>query len=340
MNKKAQARLSLFFVAVIVVTAASVSVLANVTSVIQDRVARDVVLHQSTDGMYQFDGGYIDDGDYVLVGQIPHDDYSRGGVYFIGSSEMNTAIMTWMLPPAERKLIHNYAIGDLRHSDTRHYVRMLVDDFGLLRAGGEKATVILGLSYQMTRKINEKGGYVEELFHRHRHYSYDPKRGIHRVDQSALERYLRLERDRANRFLRFALLSPSRVVTKFQLYSWRIGHLTGVMRGDWRRALSIEAGELAALIDYLQERKVRVRAILHPSGSWQAEFPYEAAYRDLVLPLLASRNVPVADMSKLLSDNELFDAVHARYSGQVKLHSAYHKLALDALAEMGTVFEP
>jgi hypothetical protein len=36
-----------------------------------------------------------------------------------------------------------------------------------------------------------------------------------------------------------------------------------------------------------------------------------------------------------LPDSEFGDSVHARYSGQIKLHEAYAKLARDALSGSG-----
>jgi hypothetical protein len=340
MIQTVQQRLSLLVLAAILITVAAVSVLAHVTPTLHNKLVREIELHRTTNGYYLFNGGYVDDGDYLLIGQLPSDDYSRGGVYFIGASEMNTAIMTWTLPPAERKLIHNYAIGDLRHTEARHFVRMLIEDFDLLQAGGEKTTIILGLSYQMAREKASGAGYIKELFHRHRYYKYDWKAGIQRVQLSQMERNLRLGRDQVNRYLRALLLAPNMVQTEPWPRGALRGHLEKFMPGDWRRVMASEVEELASLIDYLQAQKVRVKAILHPNGSWQGQLPYDAEYRKLVMPVLEARSVPVSDFGNMLTDEEFFDAVHARYNGQIKLHKAYRDLALHALAEMGTDIEP
>jgi hypothetical protein len=340
MGRWEQLRLSLLLLSAMCITSAVIAALASATPVIQDQTAREVALHRSSNGYYLYNGGYVDNGDYVLIGQLPNDDYSRGGVYFIGASEMNTAIMTWTLPPAERRLIHNYALGDLRHIEARHYVRMLVEDNGLLQAGGERTTVILGLSYQMARDKWGHSGYVKQLFHRHRHYAYDWDQGIRRVQLSPIERYLRLERDRANRFLRILILPSKRVSVTAMPDAEKRALLIRLMAGEWRSAMRREVQELVALIDYLQQRNVHVRAILHPNGSWQNGLPYNAAYRDLVMPILASRRVPLTDYSSALADDDFIDHVHARYPGQAKMHTAYHELALQALAEMGTKIEP
>jgi hypothetical protein len=340
MAQSAQRRLSLLMMAAVLVTVTTASLLANAIPYADSQIARDVERHRSTNGYYLFNGGYIDDGDHLLIGQLPKADYSRGGVYFIGASEMNAAIMAWTLPPAERKLIHNYSIGDLRHTEARHFARLLVEELGLLEAGGEKTTVILGLSWQMAREKKGGGGYVKELFERHGHYSFDWNRGIHRVPLSSLEYQLTIERDRANRFLRMLFNKREPVETKPWSNERRKKLLVGLMTGDWRQMMAAEVRQAFELIDYLKARSVRVKVILHPTGSWQSELPFDAAYRAMVLPELKKRDIPTSDFGDLLSDDEFFDHVHARYSGQTKLHAAYRELALKSLAEMDTKIEP
>jgi hypothetical protein len=267
--------------AAFVVTFIAVVLLARLTPVFDNHVRRELARLEATNGLYYFDNGYRDEGDYVLLGQLLHDDYSRGGVYFIGSSEMNTALMTWALTPAERRLIHNYSIGDTHHSELRHYVRMLVEDNGLLVAGGERTTIIFGLTFQQARRKGD-AMYVHDLFHRHGLYTYDWREGIRRVPVSPLERELILARDQANRFLRIAFLSPSRVRVTPDSPEFMRRHMHGVMSGDWRPVMRREVTELAATIDYLQARGVRVWALYPPTGTWHDEMPYEATYREMV----------------------------------------------------------
>jgi hypothetical protein len=320
-----------------------VGLLAHWTPVIANHVAGELARHRATNGTLFYDGGYIDDGDYVLLGQIPKDDYSRGGVYFIGASEMKASIMPWLLPPSESRLIHEYSIGDFRHREVRHYLRSLIEEQGLLQAGGQKTTVILSLCYLLARKKDLNiplDRYVELLFERHHFYTYDWNKGIHRVGLSSVERFLRLQRDFANRFLRFLILSPSRVRPYVPPDEWKRKHLISVMGSNWQEQMKADVQDLAELLDYLQKHNVRVRALFPPSGSWDKELPYEAAYREMVGPILASHNVPISDYGDFLPDEEFGDDIHARYSGQLKLHPAYRDLALQALSEMGTRLEP
>lgn len=334
----AQRLLSIAMLAALCGTGLAVVLLARFSPVFENHVARELAKLEATNGLYYFDDSYRDEGDYVLIGQLMHDDYSRGGVYFIGSSEMNVALMPWALSSGERRLIHNYSIGDTRHSENRHYVRMLVEDNGLLEAGGERTTVILGLTFQQAR-LKGDGMYVRDLFRRHGLYTYDWTAGITRVPMSPVEREYILARDEANRFLRIVAHSPSRVRLTPDTRAFMYEHMNGVMAGDWRAIMRSEVEELRQTIDYLRARGVNVWALYPPMGSWQDEMPYLATYREMVDPILQSRNVRLADYGDLLPDDEFMDALHARYNGTVKFHAELRTLALEALAEMGTPVE-
>lgn len=333
-----QAQLSLLLAGAICGTLAGSAVLANVTPVIQNDAERKLAFQREHNTQYMFEGGYIDDGDYTLLDQLPRADLSRGGVYFIGASEMKISIMPWTLPPAERALIHNFSIGDLRFRELRRYMRTLVEDHNLLQAGGEKTTIFLGITYQLARLKDlkkETDRYVMNLFERHGLYTYDWEKGIHKVDQPAAERFFRLQRDCADRFVRafFVKKNPPTHIDPPKVF---IQHLTGVMGEAWEKTMRAEVRELEEMLDYLKAKNVRLRAIIGPNAPWQDELPYDNAFRALVLPLLEARGIPVIDHRDLLAGDDFGDAVHARYSGQIKLHDAYRKLALEALEEMGT----
>jgi hypothetical protein len=343
MAGRAQTVLSIVTLAAVAVAFAGVAALAGATSVLEDHVAREDELHRTTNGVHFYDGGYTDDGDLVLLGELPHADFSRGGVYFIGSSELRASIMPPRLPEEERALIHNYALGDLRHREVFHYVRMLVEDEGLIEAGPEKTTVILSLYYPLARLKNPTipiDRYVETLFERHRFYSYDWDDGITKTSMTGAERFLRIQRDSATRFLRTLITKPSRVRPFPATEEWKRNHLIEVMGSDWRSVMAEETEFVAKTLDYLQERDVRVVALLPPLADLHDELPYDAAYREIIMPMLEARGVPIADFSDFLEDDEFGDDMHARYSGQQRLHEAYRALALDQLEAMGTTLAP
>ena len=64
-----------------------------------------------TNGMYRDARFYVDPEMRLLNDELQRADYSRGGVYIVGSSAMQTSIAVWELPPAEQRLIHNYSIS-------------------------------------------------------------------------------------------------------------------------------------------------------------------------------------------------------------------------------------
>ncbi|HET9232485.1 MAG TPA: hypothetical protein VFO00_14455 [Vitreimonas sp.] len=328
--RTAQWPLALMLAAAACATFVAAAAGAHFTPVIQDHVERQIERQAAVNGMYLYNDGYVDDGDYVLLGQIPNADFSRGGVYFIGPSEMKLTLMPWRLSPEESALIHNYSIGDFRHSDVHQYVRMLVEEAGLLQAGAERTTIFLGLSTEMTREPSRR--YIGALFERHGHYTFDRSGEMHIRAMSPAERAYRLGRNSANRFLSILFLAPNKVRTLREIEQLPENQLRS---GDWRPAMEMEVRILGQTIDYLQARGVDVRAIYPPQASWRRDVDYSRPYFEMVSAVLAARSVPLIDQRDLLADAEFGDAVHARYNGQLKLHDAYLDLARDALDDMG-----
>lgn len=325
-------RLPLILAAVTSLTYAAVLALAHWSPIIPSFVNREISRLQSTNGVYLYDAGFVDDADYVLLGQVPVDDRSQGGVYFIGDSELNVALQPWRLSPEERRLIHNYSMGALRHHDVRQLVQMLVEDFDLLRAGGDHTTIFLGLSYYLARPP-VPGANLAYYVERHGLYSYDHDGGMHPVHLSRIERFFLTERDYAQRVLGIAT-----ALRRSRVWPPDPAAKTGESRrlsGDWRAAMREEVRELEALLDYLQEQGVRVVAILPPSGSWDDNLPYERAYRRLIEPVVRSHHVDVIDEGDLLSDEEFADGNHPTYAASMRLHQLHRQAALRALGEMG-----
>jgi hypothetical protein len=323
-----QLRLALMLGVAVCVTFALAVVGARFTSVIPDHVDRQIAKHKADNGLYVYNQGYFDGGDYVLIDKIPNADYSRGGVYFIGASEMQMTLMPWRLSAEENALIHNYSIGDFRHRDVYHFVRMLVEEAGLLQAGGERTTIYLGLSTEMARE--QTPGYVESLFERHGFYSYEWSEEMSMSAMPRLQRDHRLRRNEANRFLSILLLSRNEV-GPVRLIEQRPEHQ---VRPNWRPAMEEEVPYLAQAIDYLQARGVTVAGIYPPQASWRDHVDYSGRYFDMVSETLAARGVPLIDQRDLLMDDEFSDAVHPVYEGHAKLHDAYLELARHSLEEM------
>lgn len=334
MSVKAQRWLSVMIAVVMLATVASTLVLARSTPVIQNYVDREVAKWEAVDSVYLFDNGYVDDTDYLLLDLLPSADHSKGGVFFIGDSQSRNALMPWLLSPAERELIHNYSVGDLHHRDQRLFIKMLVEEMGLLDGGADKTTIILGISPNMTRPRDyHKASYVSSSFSRHGLFTYTYDEGIHRANISDLERTWHVERDRVSRFVNIAMGTRKSRVLPFNPKLQTIEFNTE--GDDWRESMDSEVIELTQLLDYLQARHVRVRAIMRPSGSWKKQLPYERTYLELVKPVLAARNVPLIDQSTLLADADFVDDNHVKYDVQLKLHELDREIARHELAEMG-----
>jgi hypothetical protein len=213
---------------------------------------------------------------------------------------------------------------------------MLVEEHGLLRAGGERTTVIFALNYPMSR-IKNGSRYVPSLFTRHGLYTYDWTGGVHDAPMPTFERYAEVERSIAGRVFHILFgITMSHVQAEPFTRQRIIDHAHAMMGEGWRPIMEREVREFSASIDYLQARGVHVRAFFAPAGSWEDELGYEAAYRSLVTPVLEARNVPVADYSGFLPDGDFMDGIHARYSGQRRMHEETHRMALEALVDMGT----
>lgn len=322
----------------------TVGLLARFSPVMKDYVASQLDLQQRINGGYIYTGGYADWGDYLLVDQLPDADYNRGGVYFMGASNTVVSIMPWMLDPAEQRLIHNYGLPGVNHREAFHFLRSLVEEQGLLQAGGEKTTVFLGLFYSMAR---EKRGRVlgddqiPLLFQRHGFYSFDTQDGIHLVPMASPIRFLRRERVYANRFLRVLATWPNHVAPAHDHEpEYYIRTTKEVMGPQWQEDLDEQLPYLATMLDYLRERGVRVHVVLPPYPTFHDELPFAVEYRKRVLYMLETRRIPITDFSHLLPDDEFVDGTHFRYNGQLQVHNLYRELALRALAAMETPLKP
>ncbi|HVY03552.1 MAG TPA: hypothetical protein VG983_07835 [Caulobacterales bacterium] len=316
----------------IMATFAACAWLAQTTPAIADYAKAETERVKAINGVYLYDAGYVDDADFLLLGQIPHDDYARGGVYFIGDSKMTVSLMPWLMSAEERRYIHNYSIGALRHDEERDLFRMLIDECGLLRAGGARTTVFLDVSYYLARP-KTAAVRLDYYIHRHGLYTYKPGEGMHRAPITPLQRFLSVQRDYAQRYLAIVFgLRQSRVTGEAPWAKNREGR---VLRADWPEEMRRQVNDLAALLDDLQSRGVHVVAIYPPSGSWDDTMPYQPAYHALVDPLLKARGVPVIDQRDQFPDADFADAAHLSYSAAVKVHEANLRAARRALSDMG-----
>ena len=179
------------------------------TSLVTDLLARNRGLEKSlmslssefakkTNTVFSNTGNFIDFEDRVLLDEIPQADYSRGGVYFFGTSTMKWAFTTWDLPAEQKRFIGNYGIGASSHTDQLRLIQYLIEQRGFLTAG-ERDLVILGVTFRLGRR-DPPTGYFASLLRRHGLYTITPDERIVPVPMSAVERWLRIEKARSGGF--------------------------------------------------------------------------------------------------------------------------------------------
>ena len=265
----------------------------------------------------------------------------RAGWYLFGMSNLKVATRFWELPDEQRALIHNYALASCNHGFQFQFLRYLVEDAGLLAAGGEKNMVIFGVSYHCAS--SDSSEFFPKLWSRHGLFKYDPKLGIMAVKVNPWWRYIHFERDRmAGCLTALFHISVHPVMLKSGLRSDMRKHDPAsynalrkeFMGSNWKTDMRTQIGQFSAMVDYLLERKVRVVIVFLPQGTWEDNLPFERAYKEQVLQAFQGRAVPVLDWSKRLDDDDFADSGHANPNGVDKLQAWFLEIALPFLRSM------
>jgi len=293
------------------------------------------------------DGYFIDDNDRLINEELPAADYSKGGVYFIGTSSVRSSTQLWDLPPAERRLIHNYGINQSDYVCQFIFLRYLVEHEGLFQAGGDKNLVVLAESYHNLARPYEPSGYFPNLWTRHGLYVCDPVRGIQSVAVNPVWRFIHFERTRIAGFVS-QVGQVASIVIRTTLHhgrmtrkitdaqesnaSWRAR-----MGADWEAKLDHENEELGRMIDYLHQRSVRVVFVALPVASWDYQLPFEEAFLARTRALCAGRGIPMQDWSRMLPDEDMQDASHPNLAGAEKLQPRLLEIALPFVRSTGAL---
>jgi hypothetical protein len=288
------------------------------------------------------DGFFLEFGDQLLYEQLPTADYSRGGVVLIGDSKVRYAARLWKLPHAQQALIHNYAIGNTCHKLHFEFLRFLVDQEGLLRAGGEKTLVICGASYSNGQCHDE---YFKEVWRRHGFFRYSADTGIQRVAMPAWKQLISRERVRiSGLFSAVQRLVSDVVASRSRSQTLRVhrpesynDNRREYMGSNWEADMDEQLREFGRMLDFLAERNVKTAVVLMPMGSWDMNLPYQDRYNAAMTALCREKHVPLYDWAALLDDEEFGDQAHANYLGAEKLTQKFGDLALDHLVETGAL---
>ena len=305
-------------------------------------------ISRRTKTTFSHTGYFVDFEDRLLLDELPVADYSQGGVYLIGSSNLKWATVFWRLPKEQQAVIHNYGIGASNDTAQAQFLRHLVERDGLLSAGGNKNLVILGTSYHHLAHDVLPGGFFVSLWERHGLFTYDPTDGIQPVKMSDFVRFLIIERVRVTSFL---AAWKNRMLTKFSEQRWGAPELRvrqhdrqaycvrrfEFMGKAWRAKMQDQIRTFSRTIDYLRRNDAHVAVVLLPHGSWEDSLPFQRIYRDKLVELCRMKEVSLHDWSDLLEDEAFADSIHVNLSGMEALQEKFMEIALPHLHKSGAL---
>jgi hypothetical protein len=320
---------SLALTAIIAATYSAVALASRSEQIAAHVLARQEERWERTNGLHQEHVGFLDAEDKLLLHDLPDADYSKGGIYLFGSSTMQHAAIPWHWPADVNA--HLWAIKSANFKEQFQFIRFLAESEGWLSAGGERTTVILGLSH-LDARMKHPGlvdaDFVPALFRRHDLYQYDSATGMSRLPLLPPVRAWRLERMRDYEFLKSTWNEYT--LPNAEVHRRRTGgpgedesartFLARQLGGDnWDADQQAQLAELTAMIDYLQQRRVRVAAILLPIMSWNDQQPFAAKFAVRAKALCDSHHVLLFDLSHAVPDDEFFDDTHLGYHGQKRV---------------------
>ena len=327
------------------------------TSVVTDLLARNRGLEKSltaiasefakkTNTVFSNTGNFIDFEDRILLDEIPRADYSRGGVYFFGTSPMKWAFTTWDLPPEQKQFIGNYGIGATSHTDQLRLIQYLIEQRGFLTAG-KQDLVILGVGFQLARgKISTD--YFESLFRRHGLYTITADERIVPVPMSAVESWLRIEKARSGGFIwNLGRVVKGWVSTLAGVHNppprgiGSFDHYLGFMGGaQWQENMDLELERLRQTIFLLRSHQARVKIMLLPEATWNSVLPYKPRYEAKVRALCQETATPLIDLSQAMPDEAFVDGNHLTVDGQEKFRGLIMGEISEHLEKLEKAYRP
>jgi hypothetical protein len=269
-------------------------------------------------------GNFIDFEERLLLDELPRADYSHGGVYFFGTSNMKWAFTTFDLPPEQRHWIGNYGIGASNHTTVLRFIRYLIEQRGFLRAG-DANLVILGVSFHLGIEDGQND-FFPSLLHRRGLFTISADGRMMPVPMNPIEQWLRVEKARIGgfvwnygRLLKNSLKSfdgSSRpIVHNESLYQeyWR-----SIMGAHWRKSVDTQVNQLRDTISLLRSKHAQVKVMLLPQATWMNTLPFKTHYETLVRALCQETSTPLIDFSHAMPDQAFVDSNHLTVEGQIK----------------------
>jgi hypothetical protein len=291
---------------------------------------------------YCYNEHFIDPEDRLINGELPTADFSRGGVYVIGASNLTWGLRLWDLPAKTRSLINNFATKGSNPVNHLQMIRYLVEEKGLLRAGGSKTLVVFGVAHHMTHNIpmpGNPGNGWNGLWTRRGFYQVEPDGSIHRTARNPLWERIIIERAKITGLVHelvniaYTPFKPARVLKpSFFKREW-----TSVLGPRWQEKMEAGSTVFGETIDYLQQHGARILVVEMPEGSWEDDLPFRQTYKRLLSQVCEERRVEIVDLSKLVPDDDFADSVHLTTAGIEKFQAAVMGRFLDHLRSVGAI---
>jgi hypothetical protein len=326
-----QAITSLTLLALLVGICLATDLLARSRHLEQLLMSISTQLAKKNNTLFSNTGNFIDFEERVLLDEIPRADYSRGGVYFFGTSNMKWAFTTWDLPEDQRRLIGNYGIGASGHTTHLRLIQYLAEQRGFLEAG-DRTLVIFGVTFPLGRKDDLSTGFFVSLLRRHGLYTSMPDGRIVPVPMVDVERWLRVEKARSSGFIwnlgRLArgwaatlVRSPRHPVGDGAYYRQAYTGFMEAMGPDWQQNMDDQLERLKETIYLLRSHKVQVKVMLLPEATWANGLPFKSRYDAKIRALCQSTSTPLVDFSHAMPDDAFVDSGHLTVDGQTEFRS-------------------
>ncbi len=300
---------------------------------------------EANDGANLYRRLYVDNEDRALLDELEALDVSHGGVYFFGGSNMMWATCTPDLPPAQRRLVHNFGVGGESSARyVRQYVEFLVNHKDLLQAGADKSLIVFGTCFLNIKPPRDDTGNVfTNMWRRRGLYQYDFDTGIQPVPMSDVVREYTIRKGRYASLVQGCLERFERGMVPKALRRRRTSQNADVYAADyqhrlgphWQEDLAAHRTDLQSLADYLKREKTNFVIVLLPLASWHKPLPYPAKYRAMIEEFCTTNHVPLVDCSNLLTDDDFVDHIHVNQKGLPTIDAALMDIARKFLQEKG-----
>jgi hypothetical protein len=319
-----QALYSLGLLILLVGTCVTADLLARSRALEIWLTAQQYNIAKKTDRLFSYNGNFIDFEERILLDEIPKANYSLGGVFFFGTSNMKWAFQTWDLPADERRLVGNYGIGASNHTIQLRLIQYLIEQRKFL-AAGERTLVIFGVSAHLGHVDSLGDSFFDSVLRRQGLFTITPGGQIKPAQISSLERWLLVEKARSGglfwnvgsllkgwaEILEGRIHYPSRDLARYREF----------MGPDWQQNIDSQLEEFKKTILLVQSHRAEVKVMLLPQGSWMSELPFQSYYEAKVRALCEATSTPLIDLSGSIPDEDFVDTNHLTIRGQEKFRA-------------------